>query len=130
MVDAGVAVVLEQALELAPDDEGGGAVLGEEAKQLRRDPRVNPLQNGEVVPDPNGVGGGRRVVVVDVAAEAAPPEVDKEQMTPVVVAVRRQVEDDGDERGYIGDGVNDGGWGKQNSKWEVSREGRLVGRGR
>lgn len=35
VVDAGIAVVLEQALELAPDDEGGGAVLGEEAEQLR-----------------------------------------------------------------------------------------------
>jgi hypothetical protein len=106
VLDARVAVVLEQVLQLIPDD-GGRGVLGEEAEELGRDARVDPLQDGEVIFDPDRVMGGGRLGEVDVGAEAAAAEVDDEEMLPVVVIVRGEVEDERDERGYIGDGVAD-----------------------
>ena len=39
--------------------------------------------------------------------EGAAPKMDLKEMAPVIVVVAVEIEDDGDERGYICDGVDD-----------------------
>lgn len=64
--DAGVDVVLEEATKLAPDVASSNAVLDDEVEELCRDPCVEPLNNGQVILQPAGVGWGRSGVVGDV----------------------------------------------------------------
>jgi hypothetical protein len=112
VLDARVAVVLEQILQLVPNN-GGRGVLGEEAEELRRDARVDPLQDGEIVFDPDRIMCNCRLGEVDVGAETTAAEMDDEEMPPVIVVVRREVEDERDEGGDVGDGVANGGRGEQ-----------------
>ena len=94
--DASVAVVLKQPAELEPDVARGGTIRDDEVEELRRDARVEPLNNGEVVFDPCGITRSRRDIIGDVTKEGASPKMDFNKMTPVVVIVAMKIEDDGD----------------------------------
>ena len=62
-----------------------------EIEDFRGDSHVNPLDNGEIILDPLRIMKLRASVVGDVKAEIASPEVDVEEVTPMVVVVSSEV---------------------------------------
>ena len=62
-----------------------------EIEDFRGDSHVDPLNNGEVILDPLRIMKLRASVVGDVRAEVAPPEVNVEEVTPMVVVVSSEV---------------------------------------
>ena len=62
-----------------------------EIEDFRGDSHVDPLNNGEVILDPVRIMKLRASVVGDVRAEVASPEVDVEEVTPMVVVVSSKV---------------------------------------
>ena len=86
-VGAGIDVFLEQLAEGDPELGGGGGIAEDEIEDLGGDSHVDPLDDSEIILDPLWVmrlrdsGGG------DVITEIASPEVDVEEVAPMVVVV-------------------------------------------
>ena len=89
--DAGVTVVLKKPAELEPDVACGGTIRDDEVEELRRDVRVEPLNNGEVVFDPCGITRSRRDIIGDVMKEGASPKMDLKKMTSMVVIMAVEI---------------------------------------
>ena len=62
-----------------------------EIEDFRGDSHVDPLNNGEIILDPLRIMKLRASIVGDVKAEIASPEVDVEEVTPMVVVVSSEV---------------------------------------
>ena len=62
-----------------------------EIEDFRGDYHVNPLDNGEIILDPLWIMRLRASVGSNVRAEIASPEVDIEEVTPMVVVVSNEV---------------------------------------
>ena len=62
-----------------------------EIEDFRGDSHVDPLNNGEIILGPLRIMKLRASVVGDVRAEVASPEVDVEEVTPMVVVVGCEV---------------------------------------
>lgn len=107
-VDAGVAVVLEEAAKLTLDVVSNSAVLDDKVEELHGDLHVEPLNNGEVIPQPAVIGLGRSSVVGDVVQQGAAAEVDLQEVTLVVVVLAMKIKDDGDEGSDICDCIAEG----------------------
>jgi hypothetical protein len=62
-----------------------------EIEDFRGDSHVDPLNNGEIILDPLRIMKLRASVVGNMIAEIASPEVDVEEVTPMVVVVSSKV---------------------------------------
>ena len=87
IVDSGVGVVLEELAQGRPEGGSGGGLTEDEVEDLRGHAGVDPLDDGEVVRDPARIVGTRGGVGGDVISKIAAPEVNLEQMAPMVVVV-------------------------------------------
>jgi hypothetical protein len=87
VVDLCVDVVLEELAQGRPESSGGGGLTEDEIEDLGGDAGVNPLDDGNVIRNPARIGGAGNGVVGDVVRKTAAPEVNLEEMTPVVVVV-------------------------------------------
>jgi hypothetical protein len=85
VVDPGIDVVLEEVAQDRP--ESGGGLTEDEIEDFSRDAGVNPLDDGEVIRKPARIVGAGNGVGGDVITKAAAPEVNLEEMAPVVVVV-------------------------------------------
>ena len=86
-VGTGIDVGLEQLAEGDPELGGGGGIAEDEIEDLSGDSHVDPLDDSEIILDPLRVtrlrdGGGG-----DVITEIASPEVDVEELAPMLVVV-------------------------------------------
>jgi hypothetical protein len=86
-VDPSVDVVLEELAQGRPQGGGGGGLPEDEVEDLRGHPRVDPLDDGEIILYPARIIRARDGVGGDVSAQIAATEVDVEEMTPMVVVV-------------------------------------------
>jgi hypothetical protein len=82
-----------------------GVVGGDEVEEFGGDPRVDPLDDGEIVFHPARIIGARLRGGIDVAAKAAAPEMHVKQVAPVVEVVFGEIQDDRDEGRDVGDRV-------------------------
>ena len=99
---------MEQLLKSRPETGGGGGVPEDEIEYLGGDAHVNPLDDGEVILDPLGIMRLRHGGGVDVGAKIAAPEVNFEEVAPMVVVVGVEIEGDGDIRTNIRDCIGEG----------------------
>ena len=63
----------------------------DEIEDLCGDSHVDPLNNGKIILDPLRIMTFRKRFVGNVRAEIAPPKVDVEEVTPMVVVVSSEV---------------------------------------
>jgi hypothetical protein len=87
VVDPGIDVVLEELAQGRPKSSGGGGLVEDEIEDLGGDTGVDPLDDGEVIRNQARIGGAGNGVVGDVVTKTAAPEVNLEEMAPVVVVV-------------------------------------------
>jgi hypothetical protein len=87
VVDPSVDVVLEELAQERPESSGGGGLAEDDIEDLGGDTRIDPLDDGEVVRNPARIGGAWNGVVGNVVTKTAAPEVNLEEMAPVVVVV-------------------------------------------
>ena len=87
IVDPAVGVVLKELAQGRPEGGSGGGLSEDKIEDLRGHTSVCPLDDGEVVCGPSRIVGARGGVGGDVVSKIAAPEVDLEQMAPMVVVV-------------------------------------------
>ena len=75
----------------SPEIGGGGVIVGHQIEKLRGDACVNPLDDGEIIFHPARISGLWRVGGINVVAQAAAPEMDDEEVAPMVVVVDAEV---------------------------------------
>jgi hypothetical protein len=85
VVDPGIEVVLEELTQGRP--ESGGGLTEDEIEDFSRDTGVNSLDDGEIIRNPARIGGARNGVSGVMITKTAAPEVNLEEMAPVVVVV-------------------------------------------
>ena len=90
-----------------PETGGGGGFPEDEIEDLGGDAHVDPLDDGEVILDPLGIMGLRHGGGVDVGAKIAAPEVNFEEVAPMVVVVGVEIMGDGDIGTNIGDCIGE-----------------------
>jgi hypothetical protein len=91
VVDPSVGVVLKEATKGSPERSSGRSFPEDEVKNLGGHPRVDPLDDGEIVFDPAGIIGARNGVGGHVRAQVAAAKVDIKKMRPMIVVVGSEV---------------------------------------
>ena len=86
-VDVGVDIVLEELAEGRPERGIGGGIAEDEIEYLGGDSRVNPLDDREIVLCPARITRTRDGVRGDVVKKIAAPEMNFEEMTPMIIIV-------------------------------------------
>lgn len=94
-VGASIDIVVEQLPESHPETGGGGSIPKDEIKDLGGDAHVDPLDDGVVILDQLGIMGLRHGGGVDVGTKIAAPEVNFEEVAPMVVVVGVEIKGDG-----------------------------------
>jgi hypothetical protein len=87
VADPGVDVVLEELAQGHPESSTGGGLAEDEIEDLVGYAGVDPLDDGKVVCNPARISGAWNKVVGDVVTKTTAPEVNLEEMAPVVVVV-------------------------------------------
>lgn len=87
------------------------------------------MDDGEVILEPTQVVRGRWSVAGDIVKKGAAPEMNLEEMAPVIVVVAVEIQDDGDERGDVGDRITkrEGG-GDGESGWRRGGLAAMAGK--
>ena len=99
---------MEQLLKSHPETGGGGSIPKDKVEDLGGDTHVDPLDDGKVILDPLGIMGLRHGGGVDVGAKIAAPEVNFEEVAPMVIVVGGEIEGNGDIGSKIGDCIGEG----------------------
>jgi hypothetical protein len=87
VVHAGVDVVLEELAKGNPECGGGRGVAEDGVEYLGGDARVDPLDDREVVLDPSWIIEAWNAVRGDVGEKIASPQMNLEEVAPVIVVV-------------------------------------------
>jgi hypothetical protein len=89
--DTCVDVVLEELPKRRPKLGYSGGFVENQIEDLGGDPRVDPLDDSEIILDRSRIGWARSGVGVDMVEEIASAKVDVKEMTPIVVIVRLEI---------------------------------------
>lgn len=98
---------MEETAKLEPDVASSGAVSDHEVEELHGCEGVEPLDDGEIVFHPTRIVRRGCNVAGDTVEKGAMPEMDLEKMTPMIIVVAVEIEDNGDEWSYVRDRVGE-----------------------